>query len=774
MKFFGWMQNKLNGKQGSCSKSNTVSATYHVKQEPREEFSDWPHGLLAIGTFGNNDLKGNPQSEDTIQQGPSDIRDSELSSSDDLQEFSIEEVGKLQKELTKLLSRKPNSDAKKEVASLPLDRFLNCPSSLEVDRRFSSAVCSDSGDRTEEDIDRTISVILGRCKDMCGEDDKRKAIGKKSISFLLKRMFVCSSGFSPAPSLRDTLQESRMEKLLRVMLHKKIYNQNPNRAPSAKKYLEDKQTPKRQKKPDEPQERKSEDGGKWVKTDSESLAQLDFIFFFEVHLLDASVHEYNGVKFVSKGNAFVVHGGSEGIYSSLADPQNLTSTIGDSYIRFEKVTFRRPKESANASSKPIQAVLFEVEDRESIGGSAYGGQRAVCCTADLAKLGVCLEGEVIYRPSAISPNWPKVFGVSFNGDEEAATLRYRSIKVTKTGMYNLYFIHCDVTLKDLTVDGKTVWKNPTGYLPGRMAPLMSFYMFMSLAFVILGIFWFSQYARFWREVLPLQNCITLVITLGMLEMALWYFDYAEFNESGIRPVGITIWAVTFGTIKRTVSRIVILMVSMGYGVVRPTLGGLTSKVIMLGATFFLASEVLELVENVGAVSDLSGKARLFLVLPVAILDAFFILWIFTSLSATLNKLQARRMMVKLDIYRKFTNALAVAVIVSVGWMCYELYFKSNDVYNEQWQNAWIIPAFWQVLSFAMLCVICVLWAPSQNSTRYTYSNDANEDFDKDDTDLTLIKPSPTPSKDFRSAAEARPAQGGNGASNGDLEEDKTE
>ena len=24
-----------------------------AKQEPREEFSDWPHGLLAIGTFGN-------------------------------------------------------------------------------------------------------------------------------------------------------------------------------------------------------------------------------------------------------------------------------------------------------------------------------------------------------------------------------------------------------------------------------------------------------------------------------------------------------------------------------------------------------------------------------------------------------------------------------------------------------------------------------------------------------------------------------------------------
>nr|GEU59728.1 transmembrane protein 87A [Tanacetum cinerariifolium] len=45
--------------------------------------------------------------------------------------------------------------------------------------------------------------------------------------------------------------------------------------------------------------------------------------------------------------------------------------------------------------------------------------------------------------------------------------------------------------------------------------------------------------------------------------------------------------LTFGTVKRTVSHLIILTVLMGYGVVRPTLGGLTSKVVMLGGTFFL-------------------------------------------------------------------------------------------------------------------------------------------------------------------------------------------
>ncbi|KAJ0983795.1 hypothetical protein J5N97_002151 [Dioscorea zingiberensis] len=447
------------------------------------------------------------------------------------------------------------------------------------------------------------------------------------------------------------------------------------------------------------------------------------------HFAAASVHDYAGEKFAAKGNAFVLHGGSEGLYASVPS----SNATGESFIRFERITFIRSEEAASSKKDTgkvmVQAIVFEVEDRETIGGSAYGGQRAVCCTPDLAKLGVCTEGMIIHRASAQDLDWPKVLAASFKGSDLIATLPSQTIPISRTGMYNLYFIYCDPSLDGLVTEGKTIWKNPTGYLPGRMAPLMIFYGSMSLAFVLLGIFWFSQYAKFWREVMPLQNCITLVISLGMFEMALWYFEYAEFNETGIRPGGITFWAVTFGTVKRAIARVLILVVSMGYGVVRPTLGGLTSRVMMLGATFFLASEVLELVKNVGVVSDISGKARVFLVLPVAILDAFFILWIFTSLSITLDKLQARRMTAKLELYRKFTNALAVAVVVSVGWVCYELYFKSTDIYSERWQSAWIIPAFWQVLSFSLLCVICALWAPSQNSMRYAYSDDGSEDFD---------------------------------------------
>lgn len=195
---------------------NFHGVDYYAKQEPREEFSDWPQGLFSIGTFGNDDIK-----EITGSQKINNIQEeNNPSSSEEVLDITPEEVGKLQKELTKLLSRKPNKE--KEISELPLDRFLNCPSSLEVDRRISNALCcSESGnhddhnyDKDDEDIDKTISVIIGKCKEvLISAERNKKAIGKKSISFLLKKMFVCRGGFAPAPSLRDTLQESRIEKV---------------------------------------------------------------------------------------------------------------------------------------------------------------------------------------------------------------------------------------------------------------------------------------------------------------------------------------------------------------------------------------------------------------------------------------------------------------------------------------------------------------------------------------------------------------------------------
>ncbi|CAH9060010.1 unnamed protein product [Cuscuta epithymum] len=470
-------------------------------------------------------------------------------------------------------------------------------------------------------------------------------------------------------------------------------------------------------------------------------AFLILLYLILIAGVQGSIHEYKNEAFIPRYNSFFFHGGSEGLYASKVQEQHSPNSLseesnkplnGKSFIRFESITFKRSKEAANRqnamqhSTGLVEAIILDVKDRDRIGGY-YLNSDAICCTPDLAKDGSCKVGEVIIRQDPENPGWPKRIQTSFEGNSKEANMMLQTTEINKTGMYYLYFMFCNPELKGTLISGKTVWRNPEGYLPGKMAPLMTFYGLMSLAYLVLGLVWFLRFVQYWRDIIQLHYHITAVIGLGMCEMALWYFEYANFNSTGSRPMGITIWAVTFSAIKKTVSRLLLLVVAMGYGVVRPTLGGITSKVLLLGAVYFLASEALELVEHLGNINDFSGKARLFLVFPVALLDSSFIVWIFSSLSKTLEKLQVRRSLAKLDLYRRFTNVLAISVLLSVAWIGYELYFNASDPLSELWRRAWIIPAFWILLAYFLLVLICVLWDPSYNPTRYAYSEETGDD-----------------------------------------------
>lgn len=447
---------------------------------------------------------------------------------------------------------------------------------------------------------------------------------------------------------------------------------------------------------------------------------------------DASVHGYAGERFAAVGNAFVLNGGSEGIYFSPS---------ADSFIRFEKVAFRRTPESAAAAeddgnrTATVTAVLFEAADRDAIGaaaavpGSGSGWpRRELCCTPAMARRGACTEGSLVLAhraPNNANSSSPKVLSASFLPGALEASFPDETIPVPRTGMYNLRFVHCHASLAAVAV-GKTIWKNGRGgYLPGRMAPLETFYGAMSLAFAALAAFWFLRYARHWREVAPVQNLLTLAIALGMVEVTAWYLDLAEFGASGVRPPATTFWAATASASRRAVSRVLALLVAMGYGAARPTLrGGVGIRVAALGAAYFAASETLEVVQHVGAVSDdhdhyspASGKTILFLLaLPVAVLDSTFICLIFVSLSRTLRRLRARRSKTArlLDTYRRFGTAVTIAAAVSLGWAAFEAHFRWTEG-EERWRVAWVIPAVWQLISFALLCAVCLLWAPSHDS-----------------------------------------------------------
>lgn len=73
----------------------------------------------------------------------------------------------------------------------------------------------------------------------------------------------------------------------------------------------------------------------------------------------------------------------------------------------------------------------------------------------------------------------------------------------------------------------------------------------------------------------------------------YYYSFRDWNLEGTRAAGAQSFAIIFGAAKRSLSLSLVLMVSMGYGVVRPSLGRDVHKIMGMALIYFISSAVRE-------------------------------------------------------------------------------------------------------------------------------------------------------------------------------------
>jgi hypothetical protein len=117
------------------------------------------------------------------------------------------------------------------------------------------------------------------------------------------------------------------------------------------------------------------------------------------------------------------------------------------------------------------------------------------------------------------------------------------------------------------------------------------------------------------------------------------------------------------------------------------------------------------------------------VFPLALLDAILCCWIFTALVHTIRQLRVRRNVVKLSLYKHFTNVLIFAVLASLVYMVWSTMEHKFVSCLLDWKEIWMDTAFWQMLFSTILLVIIILFRPSNNAVKYAFQPllDADED-----------------------------------------------
>ncbi len=227
--------------------------------------------------------------------------------------------------------------------------------------------------------------------------------------------------------------------------------------------------------------------------------------------------------------------------------------------------------------------------------------------------------------------------------------------------------------------------------------------------------------------MPLQFWISGVLVAALFETTLLYSHFLDWNDYGRPSLAITILGLIFGVIKRAASRVLVQLVALGYGVVRPSLGEDMNKVLYLGGAYFILSLLYTMLVNLPSGAKQLGDPEYdfvsMIVFLMAVVDTTFYIWIFTSINNLMVTLASRKQGVKYILYRNFRGVLFVMLALTVIWAIYGSVIFINDGTgaSQYWRAKWTVDALWELIYFIIFVAIAVLCAPSKNSQRYAYS-----------------------------------------------------
>ncbi|XP_030854191.1 transmembrane protein 87A isoform X2 [Strongylocentrotus purpuratus] len=297
-------------------------------------------------------------------------------------------------------------------------------------------------------------------------------------------------------------------------------------------------------------------------------------------------------------------------------------------------------------------------------------------------------------------------------------LKSRVVHTTQKDGRFLFIINVtSLSAKQINISLRIRMKSPHGYLSATQYPLLPFYGVMCAMYSILGLIWIVLLFRQWRDLLRIQFWISVVIILGLIEKAAFVAEYERHNNSGSNTSAGLFFAEELSVLKRTMARMLVIVVSLGYGITRPRLGRDLNWLIGAGVLFFLLSSV----EAYFRVFEPHKSNDLIALLPISVLDAVLCWWIFRSLVDTSRTLRLRRNLVKLWLYRHFTNALIFCVVAAVVFLVWSLKAHRINTCVKNWNEIWVDDAYWHILFCVILVVIMILFRPTANNQRYAYS-----------------------------------------------------
>jgi len=184
--------------------------------------------------------------------------------------------------------------------------------------------------------------------------------------------------------------------------------------------------------------------------------------------------------------------------------------------------------------------------------------------------------------------------------------------------------------------------------------------------------------------------------------------------------------------RNSFSFFLLLIVCMGYGVVKPTLGKTMIYVRWLAIVHFVFG-VVYAVASLLVTPENAGPFVLLIVLPLAgTLTAFYV-WTLNSLNFTLKDLRERKQHAKAAMYRKLWWCILASILVIFGFFFVNSFSfasaRDPGYVPFHWKSRWFVLDGWlNLVYFADVAFVAYVWRPTANNRRFAMSDEiAQED-----------------------------------------------
>ncbi|KAJ4416118.1 Membrane protein ptm1 [Neurospora sp. IMI 360204] len=387
---------------------------------------------------------------------------------------------------------------------------------------------------------------------------------------------------------------------------------------------------------------------------------------------------------------------------------------------------------SDAGDDPIVSLLiFEWQDADLVGVLPEGADRRIgICEPQYVDAGYCNTtnvGEYILAPNATALSKNIVFTDAIHL-KKSAPVKYQ---IKNTGYY------CVLTDK-YTADryeALVEFRNAYGELPATQIPKLPFYGGITILYALVLALWGFLYFQHRSDILAVQNYITAILIFLVIEMLMtWgFYDFLNRHGSNVGSRVLLIVVAVLNAARNSFSFFLLLIVCMGYGVVKHTLGRTMIYVRWLAIAHFVFGIVYAMT-GLLVNPDSAGPFVLLIILPLAgTLTAFYV-WTLNSLSWTLKDLKERKQHVKEGMYKKLWWCILISILVIFGfffWNSFSFAQASDPGYVPfHWKSRWFILDGWpNLVYFADVAFIAYVWRPTANNKRFAMSDEIAQDDD---------------------------------------------